>query len=166
MHRIFRLWFGLSEPVTRGTYLLHGATLMGLKDTVDPSVVLPVTGRHWERWDYLNPMFFDKTAQLRPAPEWLWIALAVWTLPFLWIGVSMTFRRAMDAGLSPWACLLFLVPVLNWLLMASLAISPSRPLPRSTKVESTTRYRAALQGVAAGGPIGVISFGRQRLLRE
>ncbi len=164
MHRILRLWFGLTEPVSRGTYLLHGAMLMGIKYSADTALVRAVTGRQWTPWDYVSPLFSARSATLGPAPEWLWVALALWSLPFLWIGVSMTLRRALDAGLSPWVCVLFFLPVLNWLLMASLAISPSRPVRRSIRVESTTRLRAALQGVAAGVGIGLVSFALQVLL--
>jgi hypothetical protein len=28
------------------------------------------------------------------------LALVVWSLPFYWIGISMTVRRAIDAGLA------------------------------------------------------------------
>jgi uncharacterized membrane protein YhaH (DUF805 family) len=164
MHRILRLWFGLTEPVSRGTYLFHGALLMGIKYSADTALVHTVTGRQWTPWDYVNPLFSAKSGPLEPAPSWLWVALALWSLPFLWIGVSMTLRRALDAGLSPWACLIFFLPVLNWILMASLAISPSRPVRSREQVESTTRMRAALQGVAAGVGIGLISFALQILL--
>src|SRR2546429_3054376 len=40
-----------------------------------------------------------------------------------WIGVSMTLRRAADAGRSPWWGLLFFVPVVNYAVMAWLARS-------------------------------------------
>jgi uncharacterized membrane protein YhaH (DUF805 family) len=164
MHRILRLWFGLSEPLSRGTYLFHGALLMGIKYSADNALVHAVTGRRWTPWDYVSPLFSAKSGPLEPGPAWLWVTLALWSLPFLWIGVSMTLRRALDAGLSPWTCLLFFLPVVNWILMASLALSPSRPVRERARVETTTRLRAALQGVAAGVGIGLISFALQILL--
>jgi hypothetical protein len=47
---------------------------------------------------------------LRPAPPWLSLALYAWTLPFLWIAVSMSIRRAADAGITPWIGFGVLVP--------------------------------------------------------
>ena len=52
--------------------------------------------------------------------------LVLWTLPFVWIGVSMSVRRAARAGLSPWLGLGFLLPFLNYLFMIGLAILPDR----------------------------------------
>src|SRR6185503_3159201 len=59
---------------------------------------------------------------------WLRTGLVLWTLPFLWIGASMTVRRAVDAGRSAWGGLLFFVPLVNYVLMIVLCFLPSRPL--------------------------------------
>jgi hypothetical protein len=91
--------------------------------------------------------------------------MAVWTLPFLWIGVSMSLRRALDAGLSPWIALLFFVPFVNWVLIAVLAFLPSRPRPaQAAPSAGTARLRAALLGVGAGTLIGAVSIGLHVLL--
>ena len=50
--------------------------------------------------------------------------MALWTLPFLWIGVGMSMRRAVDAGRSAWFGMLFLVPLVNYVVMLSLAVLP------------------------------------------
>jgi uncharacterized protein YndB with AHSA1/START domain len=103
---------------------------------------------------------------MRAAPSFLWLLMAAWALPFLWIGVSMTLRRLLDARRSPWLCLLFFVPFVNWVLMAWLCVAPSRshqPLP-AEDARTTTRMRAALQGVAAGLGIGAISLALHVLL--
>jgi uncharacterized membrane protein YhaH (DUF805 family)/uncharacterized protein YndB with AHSA1/START domain len=63
---------------------------------------------------------------LRIAPDWLLWGLALWSLPFMWIGVSMTLRRAVDAGRSPWVCMLFFLPVVNYGVMLWLAVEPTR----------------------------------------
>ncbi len=52
MHRILRLWFGLTEPASRGTYLFHGALLMGIKYSADNALVHAVTGVRWTPWDF------------------------------------------------------------------------------------------------------------------
>src|SRR5882724_7009578 len=77
MHRILRLWFGLSEPLSRGTYLFHGALLMGIKYSADNALVHAVTGRRWTPWDYVSPLFSAKSGPLEPGPAWLWVTLAL-----------------------------------------------------------------------------------------
>ena len=52
---------------------------------------------------------------LRPAPEMLLWGMAAYALPFAWIGLSMSVRRAANAGLSPWVGVGFLLPVINWI---------------------------------------------------
>ena len=150
-----RVWFGLTDRVDRSTYLLHGAALMALKLGVDVVAVFAVTGRLWTPIDYLTPVLSARGGHLHARPQWLLLAMAVWTLPFLWIGISMSLRRALDAGLSPWIALLFFVPFVNWGLISALAIVPSRPRPaHATPTAGTDRLRAALLGVGAGTLIG------------
>ncbi len=160
MLRILRLWFGLSGRVDRTTYLLHGAALMAFKYAVDTAAVRLVTGARWTPADYLSPLVTRHPILTSPASQWFWLALAVWSLPFLWIGVSMTLRRLLDAGRSPWLCLLFFVPILSWLLIAWLSFAPPRPAVGLSPhaLRTATRMRAALQGVAAGVGIGAVSF--------
>jgi uncharacterized membrane protein YhaH (DUF805 family) len=160
-----RLWFGLTDRVDRTTYLLHGAALMALKLWVDVAAVLAVTGQLWTPLDYLIPVLSFRGSSLHPRPEWLLLAMAVWALPFLWIGISMSLRRALDAGLSPWIALLFFVAFVNWVLIAVLAFVPSRPRPAvATPAAGTDRLRAALLGVGVGTLIGALSVGLHVLL--
>ena len=150
--RWLRLWFSFREPVDRRTYLLHGAGLMLLKYGVDAAVVWALVHRWWTPLAYVNPVWVLREQQLRGAPAWLAPVLVLWTLPFLWIGVSMTLRRVVDAGRSPWWGLLFFVPVVNYLVMLWLSLLPSRadrgePATPPTAVD--LRLRAGLLGVAA-----------------
>src|SRR5713226_5601201 len=147
MRDLLRLWFGLTRRVVRRTYLLHGAALTALKLGVDVLAVFFVTGQLWTPLDYVSPMFSVR-GHLYPKPEWLLGAMAVWALPFLWIGISMSLRRALDAGISPWIALLFFVPYLNWVLICALALAPSRPRAvQTTAPAGTDRLRAAVLGV-------------------
>ena len=150
--RWLRLWFSFHELVDRRTYLLHGAGLMLFKYGADAAVVWAFTHRLWTPLTYLNPVWTLREELLRGAPAWLAPALVLWTLPFLWIGVSMTARRAVDAGESPWVCLLFFVPVVNYGLMLLLSLLPSRAIgvgPEAPQNAVDQRFRAGLLGVAA-----------------
>ena len=100
MASTLRLWFSFSEPVDRGTYFRHGVGLMVFKYGVDAGLIWLFAHRFWTPIDYLSPALAVRAAKLAVAPNWLLLFLMAWTLPFLWIGVSMSMRRALDAGRS------------------------------------------------------------------
>jgi uncharacterized membrane protein YhaH (DUF805 family) len=147
------LWFGLSQRVDRRTYFQTGAGLMFLKYVVDATLVWSYTGRWWSPLDYVSPLWSVRTGALQGVPPAAMLALALWTLPFLWIGVSMSMRRAVDAGRSAWLAVLFFVPWLKYILMLALSL-----LPTATAVEwrardpepvVADRRRSALLGIGA-----------------
>lgn len=128
--KLLRIWFGLSATVTRKTYLLSGLALMALKVIIDNAIAYAAMGRFWSLAAYLAPSMLMKSKQgqdVAPTPGWMLVSMVVLTLPFVWIGVSMSVRRAADAGWSPFIGLLFLVPVINWLVMLTLAVVPATP---------------------------------------
>src|SRR5256886_11144517 len=73
--------------------------------------------------------------------------------PFLWIGVAMTLRRAVDAGRSPWLALAFFVPLVNYVVMLALCRLPTVPLhPREERAGGRAgdpRPAPVLYGIAA-----------------
>jgi uncharacterized membrane protein YhaH (DUF805 family) len=127
--RLLRLLFGFELPVGRGLYAATGFSLMGLKYLFDAWLIGRVSEKAWMPWDYLSPLVTSRLDFVKNAPnsEVLLGILAASTLPFLWIGVSMTVRRAKDAGLAPELGLLFFVPLVNYLTMLVLCFLPSRP---------------------------------------
>ncbi|MDI1477502.1 hypothetical protein [Polyangium sp. y55x31] len=170
VREVARLWFGLEAPVGRRAYLLTGVTLMALKYGIDALLVYLASGVLFSPLAYLSPLLTLRTKSIPDAPSWLFVAMGIATLPFLWIGVSMSIRRAANAGLSPWGGLTFLVPGLNYLAMIVLAAIPERgdawkPDPTSPyraggpqekirpQIEGT--LRSALLGVAAAVAVGL-----------
>jgi len=152
-----RLWFGLADPVDRRSYAVSGFSLMAAKYALDAAAVWLVAGRSWTPLDYLNPFATLRQQSLEGA--WLLVALGLWSLPFLWIALSMTLRRALDAGRSPWLNLLVLLPGVNYLLMLALCAARSReraPARRAFDVGAEAHLRSALLGVAAGVAAGVV----------
>lgn len=130
---------------------------MVFKYAVDAAAVGVVTRQFWSPVDYLVPSIALREPKLKAWPAWLVVAMIVWTLPFLWIGVSMTLRRAFDAGRSPWIAMLFFVPIINYLVMVALAVLPTRPGAwRADEAEVTP---ASLQTVGAAllvsMPVGI-----------
>ena len=170
LERWLRLWFTFRDPVDRGTYVRHGVGLMGLKYGCDALLAWRFAGRFWTPLDYLNPLLSVRQQLLRGAPGWLLPLLVVIALPFLWIGVSMTMRRAVNAGVAPGLALLFFIPGLNLLLMLVLALLPTgtaAPLPGDVvKTDQEERLQSALLGVAASLLITVLSVGVAVYLRR
>jgi uncharacterized membrane protein YhaH (DUF805 family) len=160
--RLVRLWFGLADPVSRTTYALSGFGLMGLKYLVETTVVHHVSGRWLTPFDYFNPLLTSRQAAVGDHPLLL-AALVFWTLPFLWIGVSMTMRRVEDAGGSPVLALLYFVPFVNYVAMLTLCILPSRPRPaervRVLDAQRGHAFRSALLGVGFGLSLAILMVG-------
>ena len=85
------LLFGLKAPVNRRAYLVTGVTLMTLKYAIDASLIYAFADVIWTPWEYLSPAFATREAFAARA-DWLLPVLAVSTLPFLWIGLTMSVR--------------------------------------------------------------------------
>jgi hypothetical protein len=147
MKQLLHAWFSLREPVSRAEYLVGGLLFMLLKYAIERALFLAWVGRALTPVAFLSPFFVDRAALLRGAPDgatWTMIGLA---LPFLWIGVSMSVRRTLDAGLPPMLGFLFLIPGVSYLLMLGLCVVPTRrPLPLDT---AASAYRPAPEQAAA-----------------
>jgi hypothetical protein len=153
-----RYWWTFAEPVRPRDYLRHGLALTALKYAGDAALVYVGSGHFWTPLDYIRSVPFLLATRLDGAPGWLLPAMALWTLPFLWAGITLTLRRALDAGWSAWTTLGFFVPVVNYLIMFALCLAPSRPVhplaverPRSYE----RRLPSALLAIAAGVLFGL-----------
>ena len=157
---MLRLWFGFSDTVGRATYLRWGVVLMAAKYVIDSTLVLALDGHWWPPLQYLCPLYGVRMAGLRHLDSAVILALAAVTLPFFWIGVSMSVRRAADAGLPPVVGLGFAIPVLNWVAMLALAILPSSPTPHWSVAApgvAARNVKGALIGTALAVTLGVAS---------
>ncbi|MGH7536205.1 MAG: DUF805 domain-containing protein, partial [Gemmatimonadales bacterium] len=155
--RLLRFWLTFEEPVGRSAYLRHGLALMALKYAGDAGLIWLGTGQWWTPLDYLHSAPFHVSATFAATPPFLLPALALWTLPFLWAGVTLTMRRALDAGWSAWLCVLFFVPFVNWVLMLLLGTLPRAVHPRSAPPprRDERRLPGALLAIAAGLALGL-----------
>src|SRR4051812_16261803 len=102
-----RLWFTFESRVGRREYVVSGLALASIKYLGDAFLVWLATRQLWTPLDYLGPVHALISSRMPSAPPWLLPILAGWALPFLWIGVSMSMRRSLDAGLSAWLAMLF-----------------------------------------------------------
>ncbi|HYW30182.1 MAG TPA: hypothetical protein VE869_01665 [Gemmatimonas sp.] len=161
MRRWLQLWFTFDHAVDRRAYILSGASLAAVKYAGDVLIVWLVTGRTWHVAEYFGSVASIASLgseRLTGGSTLLLPALSLWALPFLWIGVSMSMRRALDAGLSAWLSLLFFVPGVNYLLFAALSAWPTDPQPQAGE-EIPRSYEArlpkALLAMATGATLGL-----------
>jgi uncharacterized membrane protein YhaH (DUF805 family) len=160
LHQWLNLWFTFDRTVRRREYVLSGLGLAALKYVGDAFLVWRAAGRFWQPFDYLSPVSSLASAKLANAPNSLLPVLALWSLPFLWIGVSMSMRRALDAGKSAWLALLFFVPGVNYLFMAAMCALPTDSGRAQRKPEDAPRPHQerlprALLAIAAGMTVGL-----------
>jgi hypothetical protein len=136
---------------------------MALKYALDAALIWWFAGHWWTPLDYLSPLWSTRQHVLQGAPAWLAPVLVVITLPFLWIGVTLTLRRAVNAGLSPWTCLLFFLPGTNYVLMLALCLWPPSTKPAREQAvpppQVDERLTSALLGVAAALGITLLTVG-------
>ena len=158
-----RLWFSPDVSVSRREYVTHGATLMLVKYLGDVAIVWLAASRLWTPADYVrSSLSLSSTFSLGGAPGPVLPLLALWTLPFAWIGVSMSMRRAIDAGRSGWLSVLFFVPYVNYAFMAAMSMLPSAPNApdaprRAPRSFASSALLAVLAGMSSGGAL--VAFG-------
>ena len=129
---------------------------MVMKYLIELGLIYAVAGYVWTPWAFLSPFLATRTSVIPSGESWLLSALVGLSLPFLWIGLSMSVRRALDAGFSPGLGLLFLFPGLNYLMMVGFSILPSdHSTSENYEQTSTSAIRAALLGVLSSALLGL-----------
>src|SRR5438093_3335699 len=167
--RWLRLWFGFRDPVDRGTYFRHGLGLMVFKYGIDALLIWRFSGRFWTPLNYLSPLLSTRADFVRVGPHWLLPLLVAIALPFLWIGVGMTMRRAVDAGASPWVALVFFVPAFNYAVMLLFSLLPSQGVKWPVEAPPPAvddRLKSAMLGVAASLGLTLLTVGVGVYLRR
>jgi uncharacterized membrane protein YhaH (DUF805 family) len=110
----FWRWDG---KVTRRTYAMFGACGLGIKYNLD-RVIADYFGFRWNIWNYLDPLEHPDRFPQMSGPEKYYLAiLLITSLPFIWVGVTMTMKRLRDAGQPLALTLLFFAPVVNLLFL-------------------------------------------------
>jgi len=161
---VLALWFMPREVVSRRAYLLSGLGLAAFKVAVEAAAVWLLTGRPLTLEGFVSPSFAAREAVISGAPEWFGWALFLWSMPFIWIALSMSVRRAAAAGVWPWLGALVLVSGVNLLAMLVLACLPDRAVTvapaggESSPPSSTLADLAALRAVGAAIATGGLAF--------
>jgi hypothetical protein len=172
---VLRLLFGLQLRVSRKAYVIAGFSLMLLKYVMDSASVYVVTGEPYSPLRFFSPLVSarlpssEQLGSISDDRTVLLSVMAAYALVFMWIGVSMTVRRASTAGVTPWLGLAFLLPIFNIPLMLALAFMRDkegaktppaggfyRPHGPEGQVDHSVPLglRSAMKGVVAGVLIG------------
>lgn len=171
---LLRFLFGLTGPVGRRAYFVTGVALMALKYALDAGLIYATTGHVWTPAQFLSPWLSTREAILGGGNQEALLLMVAVSLPFMWIGLAMSVRRAEDAGMSPLSALLFLVPGVNFVLLLVLSLLSSGPRPakaaptRQAPAGQPAPYdgvRSALLGVVFGLvlAVGITLFSTQVL---
>src|SRR6267378_3266528 len=123
--------------VSRPKYAVVGLIGVAIKHNLDRLIAAAFFG-------YPNSLFFNYWAPLGKAArldrlsgtEAKFLAtLLLFSIPFLWLGVTMTVKRLRDAGQPLWLVVLFFIPFINVLFFLMLCALP--PSERPADAEGT-----------------------------
>lgn len=164
VYRLFRFWFGLSLDVPPRAYAASGFGLMVLKYVIEAGLLWYFSAKVFTPFDFLNPILSMRQEFFKaPAPGWMPWAFFFWTLPFLWVAVGMSVRRAANAGITPWFGLIVLVPFVNFVGMIVLCLLPRRAdrawVNRAVEPQDQHQVKSAMIGVASSLIIALAMLG-------
>lgn len=126
MNSFTRLW-SPSGTVNRGTYTLVGLIGFTFKHNLDRFVASFAFHRRWGVFNYWVPVRDVARVTQLPHSEAIFLATMVaLSLPFIWLGVSMTMKRLRSAGLPPQLVALFFLPFLNLVFFLVLCLLPEK----------------------------------------
>ena len=152
--------FAVEGRVDRRTYAGWGFSLMLLKYGVDAAIIYFATGTVWTPLHYLSPLLSTRMALSTP----ILACLAMWTLPFIWVGLALSARRCRDAGVSVLAVGYFFLPVINYIFMLIMCVLEPHPAVDAPEDESPPAdeslqaFKAALMAALLAVPlVGVLT---------
>lgn len=127
------LWLP-SGTMDRGTYALIGLLGFALKHNLDRFVASYGFGRHWGLFNYWVPVHdVARVTELRSHEAVFLGTMLALSLPFIWVGVTLTVKRLRSAGLPVQLVALFFIPFLNLLFFLILCLVPDRSLSTEPK---------------------------------
>lgn len=138
---------------------MTGLFLMAVKYALESAVVWLATGTAWPLGVFLSPVYRTRAEQLGPAhASAVLLVLGLLSLPFLWIGLSMSLRRARDCGASGWFALCFVVPYFNYLVMLMLALLPSQRSDPDHQRRARLARSTLISTIAAVAGLGAMAL--------
>jgi len=123
----FRKLFSWEGTVDRGTYALVGLIGFAIKHNLDRLIAALFFHRKWSLFNYWIPL--DRAVRvtsLSPADRRFLFCMLLMSLPFIWVGVSLTIQRLRSIGWPTWAVVFFFAPYINLLFFLVLCVYPSQ----------------------------------------
>lgn len=162
MRRLFAFWADIDAPIGRRSFVLNAIGLAATKYAGGAALIWLATGAAPTPLSYWSALHRSTSWPYLQAEPWLLPVLGVWTLPFVWLGVTLTVRRELDAGYSCWWAFLFFVPFLNYGLLAAFSIMPTVPQPRAVREDQVGADDAHMSvtfvSVTAGLIVGFLAL--------
>jgi hypothetical protein len=93
-----------------------------------------------------------RLTELTPDEKRFLAVLFLTTIPFLWVGVTLTVKRLRDAGQPLWLTVLFFVPVVNVVFFVLLCLMPSQDA--SALMQATGGRQKSVSGYWPSGSTG------------
>ncbi len=122
---ILKAIFGVTGVVSRKLYAAVGFGLMAFKYAVEAGLVYLFTQQFYSPLAFFIPSFSYREHYFGNGPEWLPWFMILWSVPFAWIALTMSARRAIDVSASPALGILALIPLANLPFMLVMAFLPS-----------------------------------------
>jgi hypothetical protein len=160
-------WIGFAElwrwqgTVDRRNYLVVGLIGFAIKHNIDRMTATALFGRAFTPWNYwIPPVDAIRINSLSAADSRFLVTMVVMSLPFIWIGLSMTIRRLRSAALPLWLAVFFFVPVGNLLFFLLLSLFPEREVVDRNRSEASALGSVIPQGKvgSAGLAVGMIGL--------
>jgi hypothetical protein len=129
--------------IDRGSYALVGGIGFALKHNLDRLVATFVFHRPWGLFNYWVPVRdVARITALRNGDTLFLATMVVMSLPFIWVGVTLTAKRLRSANLPSALVLLFFVPFLNLLFFLLLSLIPAQnaDIRRKEKPEPNNNF--------------------------
>jgi uncharacterized membrane protein YhaH (DUF805 family) len=112
--------------MNRGTYAACGFFLFAIKYNIDRAICWVGFGKHWYIYDYFTYSSDFLYGSEGSDTKYILISLGVTSIPFIWIGTTMTIRRLRNMGVASWAVIYFFIPYVNLLFFLVLCLVPSK----------------------------------------
>jgi hypothetical protein len=143
------------STMDRGAYALIGLIGFALKHNLDRLLATGIFHRPWGIFNYWIPLSqAAQISKLNHADAVFLGGMLALSLPFVWIGVTLTLRRLRSAGLPLWLVILFFAPFVNLAFFLLLAVLPARDtVPGRLQPGEAPRPRL-LGGLIPANPAG------------
>ena len=113
--------------IDRGTYTAVGLLGFALKHNLDRVVAIYGFHRPWGLFAYWVPVRdVARISALRGSETVFLATMLALSLPFIWVGVTLTLKRLRGASLPSYLILLFFAPFFNLLFFLCLGLVPDR----------------------------------------